>query len=71
MSYFKVSHGAFFDTRLNADAPAGSIHVKGIEHRDDYMRRLRNCGCNEASFVELTADEYRAVVLAQFPQFAK
>ena len=68
MSYFKVSHGAYFDTRLNAEAPAGSIHVKGTEHRDDYLQRLANCGCIDGSFVELTAAEYRAVVLAQFPQ---
>jgi hypothetical protein len=71
MSYFKISHGAFFDTRVHAIAKAGHIHVKGAEHRDDYLRRLASCGCTDGSFVELSAPEYRAVVLAQFPQLAK
>ena len=69
--YFRISHGEFLDTRLRAVAPANTIHVAGTAYRDDYMRRLANSGCADGVAVELTPAEYRAVVLAQFPQLAR
>lgn len=71
MAYYRIEHGDFFDTRIQAIAKAGHIHVNGEAHRDDYMRRLRNCGCADSVAIEVTPAEYRAVVLKVFPQLGK
>jgi hypothetical protein len=66
-TFYRVTHGAFFDTRLNAEQPANNLHTIGTDRTADLLRRLANCGADDARAVEISAGEYRDIVLSRFP----
>lgn len=70
MNYYRIEHGAFFDTRLQAETGAGVLHVKGDARSADLLRRLAANGATDARAIEVSAEDYRAAALKAFPQLA-
>lgn len=67
MKRFLLTHSAFKCSHTGIESPAGSL-VFNEDRAQWALTRFQGAGANDATLRELSATEYRAIVLARLPQ---
>jgi hypothetical protein len=68
--HYVLTFSAFHESATGLDIPAATASsgpVFNAENIGDAIARYTNAGATNAAAVELSADEYRAIVLSRLP----